>query len=83
MVRRTSEVCLALLFGALAGGAEAASLPADGGAGEIAFVAGGIGETEQAQLSEREKEFNLRTEYFRWPANLEEDLPVSRWLDKD
>ena len=25
----------------------------------------------------------LRTEYFRWPANPEDDLPVSRWLDKD
>ena len=25
----------------------------------------------------------LRTEYFRWPANPENDLPVSRWLDKE
>lgn len=25
----------------------------------------------------------LRTEYFRWPANPEVDLPVSRWLDPD
>jgi hypothetical protein len=25
----------------------------------------------------------LRTEYFRWPADPNEDLPVSRWLDPD
>ena len=24
----------------------------------------------------------LRTEYFRWPANLREDLPVSKWVEK-
>jgi hypothetical protein len=25
----------------------------------------------------------LRTEYFRWSANPQDDLPVSRWLDKE
>jgi hypothetical protein len=28
-------------------------------------------------------ERRLRTEYLRWPANPETDLPVSRWLDPD
>jgi hypothetical protein len=25
----------------------------------------------------------LRTEHFRWPADPQDDLPVSRWLDKE
>jgi hypothetical protein len=25
----------------------------------------------------------LRTEHLRWPANPQEDLPVSRWLERD
>ena len=139
----------ALLGQAAAG--SAANAPGVGSANGAIFVAGGIGETEQAQLAARESEFNLklvfslvegnyvadvavfvrdsrgaivvehvaegpifmarlpagryrlaatyggktlvrevsvnasrlRTEYLRWPADPANDLPVSRWLDKD
>jgi hypothetical protein len=151
MARCPTGIQLGLLLAVLAGGAQAAGVATDKGAGEVVYIAGGIGNAEQVQLAAREKEFNLkvvftliegnyladvnvavtdakgrkviehlaggplflaalpageyqvaatfrgktvnrkirvaanrlRTEYFRWPANRDEDLPVSRWLDKD
>lgn len=37
----------------------------------------------KAQTRAVEAGEKLRTEYFRWPANPETDLPVSRWLEPD
>ena len=140
-----------LVCAALAGPAAAAGALAAATQGEVAVLAGGIGEDEQRALLAREYEYNLklvfslvqgnyladvdvtvadakggrivawpdpgpfllarlpageysvtathgnkvltrkvrvtasrlRTEHLRWPADPEQDLPVSRWLEKE
>jgi hypothetical protein len=50
-------------------------------AGEYSVTATHAGQTISRKL--KVIGGRLRTEYFRWRADPEQDLPVSRWLDKN
>lgn len=77
MTRYVFVAALALLLTGAAGITQSAGALATKGTGGVAYVSGGIGETEQQRLAAREQEFNLKLVFTLVEGNYVADVGVA------